>query len=231
MEKQKKWQFFLILAVVALTLYNILPTIFYYSKPLKSPITERQAEELSLAIVKRVDQLESDAKDWLSSYCNLIQAKPQSILSSRSNLILTFTKNEEASRFRKLFPRAGSLIPFVPAQLTLAPQENSSKEVIIQRRIPVRLDAKSFAFAEKGSSLYKELTIDRAAQVALSLAGPSESALALHSLDPRFLEPLAFQINSIAELSEKNKAVVPPPFKRSSPPSTRCAIKSKKIPH
>ncbi len=43
MEKQKKWQFYLIIAVIVLTIYNILPTVFYYSKPLKSPIDAKQS--------------------------------------------------------------------------------------------------------------------------------------------------------------------------------------------
>ena len=30
MEKQKRWQLVLILTVLLLTLYNILPTVFYY---------------------------------------------------------------------------------------------------------------------------------------------------------------------------------------------------------
>src|SRR5690606_37438727 len=136
---------------------------------------------------KRVEQLEIDAKEWLKSYCQLIQVKPQSITSQGSNLVVAFAKSEEAARLRKLLPRAGSLIPFVPAQLSLPQQEESSKEVIVQRRIPIHLNSQSFAFAPKGSPLYKELMIDRAAQVALALAGPSESALALASLDPRFV--------------------------------------------
>ena len=42
MEKQKRWQFYLIIAVLVLTLYNILPTIFFYSKPLN--VSDRCSE-------------------------------------------------------------------------------------------------------------------------------------------------------------------------------------------
>ncbi len=205
MEKQKKWQLFLILAVVALTLYNILPTIFYYCRPLKSPITESRGLEIASSIVKRVDCLESDAKEWLSSFCELIHVKPLYIQSDAQNMTIAFAKSEEAARFRNMVPRAGSLIPFVPAQLSLAPQNESTKEVIVQRHVPVHLEKDDFSFAAKNSPLYREVIIDRAAQVAYALAGPSESAFALASGDPRHLETLALQINFIAELSETHK--------------------------
>ena len=49
MEKQKRWQFYLILAVLVLTLYNILPTLFYYTKPLGAPIDQSRAEKIAEA--------------------------------------------------------------------------------------------------------------------------------------------------------------------------------------
>ena len=47
MEKQKTWQRYFIAAIILLTLYNILPTVFFYSKPLKSPIDEPRAKKNS----------------------------------------------------------------------------------------------------------------------------------------------------------------------------------------
>jgi SecD/SecF fusion protein len=207
MEKQKKWQFFLILAVIALTVYNILPTVFYYCKPLKSPISETQANEISASIVHRLDRLESQSKEWLASFCDLLQLKPQSIAEKGQNFVVTFTKTEEAAKFRKFLPRAGSLIPFVPAQLGLSQQEDNVKEVVVQTRLPLHLDPSFFSFAAKDSPLYRELILDRAAQIAYALAGPSDAARALSNPDPRYLESLALQINSIAELAENNKSV------------------------
>jgi SecD/SecF fusion protein len=207
MEKQKKWQFFLILAVLALTIYNILPTVFYYCKPLKSPINQTQADEIATSIEKRVHQLESESISWLSSFCELLNVKPQSITPDSQNLRVTFAKSEEAAKFRRFLPRAGSLIPFVPAQLSLAPQEENSKEVIVQRHVSTHLDKNFFAFAPKDSALYRELMIDRAAQIAYALAGPSEAAYAISSQNPRYLETLASQINSISDMTEVNKTV------------------------
>lgn len=203
MEKQKKWQLFLILAVIVLTFHNILPTLFYYLKPLKSPINQTQAEEISHSIEERLDTLEKGSKEWVEAYCELLRIKPQSIELKGLNWVVTFAKIEEAAKFRQLLPRAGSLIPFVPAQLKVAAQEELGKEVLVQRRIPAHLEQKYFSFAPKGSPLYREFILDRAAQVAYALAGPSEQAFALGTLDERYLEPLAFQINAIAELKDQ----------------------------
>lgn len=208
MEKQKKWQFFLILTVIALTLYNIFPTLFYYLKPLGQSIVESQAMDIAASIEKRVARLEIESKEWLQSFCQLIHAHPQSIEKSGQNFVVRFAKSEDANRFRKLLPRAGSLIPFGPAQLGLAPQETENvKEVIVASRISARLDSDLFAFAPKGSPLYREIMIDRAAQIAYALAGPSEAALALNSKDPRFLEPLAYQIQAIHEIEKSQKTI------------------------
>ena len=79
MEKQKRWQFYLIVAVLVLTLYNILPTIFYYSKPLSAPIDAPRAESIAQTIVDRVNVLERESKEWIASFCRLLGIKPLSI--------------------------------------------------------------------------------------------------------------------------------------------------------
>jgi len=79
MGKQKKWQLYLIIAVIVLTIYNILPTVFYYSKPLKSPIDDKHSSAIAEQIVTRVNALELQAKEWLDSFCNLLKVKPLSI--------------------------------------------------------------------------------------------------------------------------------------------------------
>lgn len=52
MLKKKNWQLYLILVVIALTIYNILPTVFYYSKPLKSAITKERAFDIQSKLHK-----------------------------------------------------------------------------------------------------------------------------------------------------------------------------------
>lgn len=208
MEKQNKWQFFLILTVITLTFYNIFPTIFYYFKPLKAPIVEAQAKDIAKGIEKRLHQLERDSKDWIQSYCNLLATKPQAIEKSGKNWVVCFAKSEEANRFRQYLPRAGALISNPAAQLGIAPQiSDNPKEVVVSTHFSVDLTKDHFVYAPKDSELYREIVIDRASQIAFALAGPSEAAYALLSQDPRVIEPLAFQIQAIAELESHSKSV------------------------
>ena len=75
MEKQKRWQFYLIIAVLVITLYNILPTIFFYSKPLQAPIDAPKAEHVASAIIQRVNDLEEGSKEWLASFWQTFRDK------------------------------------------------------------------------------------------------------------------------------------------------------------
>src|SRR3990167_4891384 len=142
MNKSRKWQFTFILTVIALTVYNILPTLFFYSKPLKSPI--RETEDLACAkeISERVDSLEKNALDWVKAFCKNIQVTPSSISMNPSSpdlISVKFLKSEEATRLRETLPRSGSLIPFSPASLHLSSGVEDPKEVFIQRKIATKL--------------------------------------------------------------------------------------------
>lgn len=209
MEKQKRWQLYLILAVIVLTIYNILPTIIYYSKPLKSPIDAKQAEVVAEGIVSRVNSLENDSKDWLASFSKLLGVKPVSIeLKDKDPGLfeVTFSNPRDAAIFKRFLPRAGVLIPFVPAQLSLSPEsaEIDSPTVLVSREIAVHLDPKNidklFKFSPKYGSngeiepLYREIVYDRAMQLALGFGGPSRTAWQLTALSENTTDPQYDQI-------------------------------------
>lgn len=191
MEKQKRWQFYLILAVVILTLYNILPTIFYYTKPLKAPIDQPRAENLSLEIISRVDALEPEAVDWLNAFSKLLQVKPESIELNKKDprlVELKFASAKEVELFKRFLPQAGQLIPFVPAQLELdqASVNPGTNTITVQRQIGVRLDpvnrSSVFQYTPKYDEngkiapLYRQLVNDRIEQMALAFGGASIAA-------------------------------------------------------
>lgn len=198
MEKQKRWQFYVILAVLLLTLYNILPTVFYYSKPLKAPIDAPRAENVASSIMDRVNNLAVDSKEWLHSFTNLLGIKPISIDLDPANtgLIQVAFKNEQdAALFKRLLPRAGSMIPFLPAQLELSPENPSTdtSRVYVQRNVDFILDpnemdqlfqyAPKYDAANQISEQYREIIDDRITQIAKSIAGPSKSAVQLLAID------------------------------------------------
>ncbi len=229
MEKQKKWQRYLILVVVLLTIYNILPTVFFYAKPLKSSIDEKRAKDVAEHIVERVNALEPQAEDWLKSFCKLLKVSPQNIILQPEQpqfISITFKNLEDANKFRQYLPRAGALISFVPAQLSLYDsQDTVSKTVVIERRIPVHFDGKNlnqytefalkFDAQNNPTPLYRGLVEDRARQVALAFVGPSENALYVQAIiDARneghsqeLLIQLAQNILSFTRIYPENSAV------------------------
>lgn len=195
MEKQKRWQFYLIVAVTVLTLFNILPTIFFYTKPLKDPIDQPRAENVALGIVERVNALEGDAVEWLYSFSNLLHLKPESVTLKKDDpgtIEVVFNNAEDASIFKRFLPRAGTLIPFVPSQLSLHPGEGlNNKSVLVSREINVHLDPNEIKnqfhyFAkydgEKISKDYLTFIDERAVQIASGLTGPSVAGLQLQAI-------------------------------------------------
>ncbi len=191
MKKQKRWQFALIAVVVILTIYNILPTINFYTRPLKSPIEEKQATVIAKGAMERVNTLEGDALDWIKSYNKLLKLKGASVSLDADNpqlIHVEYGSVEDANVMRSKLPRAGSLIPFVPAQLSLIPHEKEveSSTVTIQRNIPIHFDTSKsqeyFKFTKKQdvtgaiTPLYRDIVDDRLMQLGLAVGGISENA-------------------------------------------------------
>ncbi len=202
MDKHKRWQSLLIIAVIALTVYNILPTVFFYTKPLSSPIDQSKATSIAAASMERVNSLEKESVEWLQSYCKLLSVKPKAIkldASTPQMITVSFDKKEEAKKLERFLPRAGNLIPFYPASLALDPREmddaangfveeaNDGRfQVHILRKIPVHFEKNQvenfFTFAEKfdaegkPTAVYQELLQDRLAEVSYAVGGASENS-------------------------------------------------------
>ncbi|MCB1180684.1 MAG: protein translocase subunit SecD [Chlamydiia bacterium] len=196
MEKRKRWQLFLILGVIVLTIYNILPTIFFYAKPLKRPVGEKEAMEVASKIAKRVNDLEGFTLSWLKAQSKNLKLTPLSIALDPDNPRLakvTFRTPEDARFFSETLHRAGSLIPFVPAQLSPSSGGENSTTVTVLRRIGVHLDEKNlrelFTYIPKENEQgeltqeYRNLVSGRALQLALGFGGQSNSAAFLLSLE------------------------------------------------
>ncbi len=230
MEKQKRWQTVLIITVLALTLYNILPTLFYYAKPLHSPIEEKQALAIASDATTRVNELEAFSEKWLRSYCKLLNIKPQKVWLDTKNpqfVSITFASTNDATRFSQTFPHAGNLIPFVPAQLSLVEDSDAvqSKTVLIKRKIPLHLETNSpeeyFQFSFKKDAqgaptpLYRAVIEDRVLQLGTALGGTSENAALAkavidHPNDARLQDTavsLAENITSFSQLFGQESAV------------------------
>ena len=197
MEKQKRWQFYLILTVILLTLYNILPTIFYYTKPLHQAVNEQKAKEVALDITSRVNDLETDSKEWLKSFAKLLRVNATSIESQANDpriIEVAFNSPQEAAVFRRFLPKAGALIPFVPAQLDVdvSSKAYDDRKVLVVRRMGIKLDPleadKLFSYVPRydaegdPTEEFKNLVYDRAAQLAVAFGGQNRTSAILAAL-------------------------------------------------
>ena len=61
MKKKTKWQLTLIITVLVLTLYNILPTLLFYTKPLNAPIDAAGSQKVITSMMSRVNSLQEEA--------------------------------------------------------------------------------------------------------------------------------------------------------------------------
>lgn len=231
MEKQKRWQGYLILVVILLTLYNILPTVFYYTKPLRAPIDTQRAEAVAESAVERVNNLESESEAWLAAFCRLLGIKNETIQLDPQDprfFQIAFTNERDATLFRRFLPRAGALIPFVPAQLELLPTGSNSadaKNVTVMRQIGVHIDPKELQklfhftakYAEDGTitPFYRDLVYDRVRTLALAFGGPSRNAIQVaaavaHPEDASYDEvviAIAREINDFAKVTPVDSAL------------------------
>ena len=195
MEKLKKGHLILILAVVVLTIYNVLPTLIYYSKPLSKPINQKQAYQIAQQATDRLDGMQKESVDWLTSFTKHLGLKPKSIQSidrTPQLIEVSFFRPDQAKKFRALLPRAGAMIPFASAQLSLAPGINDNPtKVIVERKIGFNAkkdylkDFISYVPKKEDNKLtdsYKNLVNDRFAQLAVSFAGRSSNGELLKSL-------------------------------------------------
>jgi len=216
MEKQKRWQLLVILAVCLLTLYNILPTIIYYSKPLKKPIDEQYSVQVADQIAERVNLLENEAVEWTYAFSNLLRVNPKQVAIDKNDPSLvkvTFANEKDRKTFAKFLPKAGSLIPFVPAQLSLLQETASDNSVTMLRNIGYKFNPseqqKLFRFAPKVvngkiSDFYFELVSDRFTSIAQVLGGTSpqvQEALAVLE-QKEDVEATLFLARKIAKISE-----------------------------
>ncbi len=230
MEKQKPWQFYLILAVLLLTLYNILPTIFYYTKPLKSPINEKRSENISESISARVNTLEEESTAWLKSFSSLLGIKPKEITlrpETPQLIDVVFNSANDANLFSRFLPQAGARINFVPAQLELYAEPQGDK-VTVARQVGIHFNPeenkKLFDFAPKFDQagavtpLYRDIVYDRASQIALGFSGPSKEAVQLaaiaeHTQDSAYDDLIVSIAKEIVEV-EKSLGAKSPVVKR-----------------
>lgn len=161
--------------------------------------------EVAQGIAQRVNSLEEFTLSWLKAQSRHLGLKPIKIALDPQDprlASITFKKPEDAQLFAQTLFRAGSLIPFVPAQLS--PDIRSFGEdvstVIVQRKVGMKFNSKElnsyFQFIPKQlenealNPVYQHLIADRAAPIALGF-GKMTSQLNLQDMSDEALVRLA----------------------------------------
>ena len=244
MAKNTRWQLFVILLVLAWTLYNIFPTILYYTKPLSRPVHQDEVLKIEQNILERLKEKPQDTIDYLKSFCSLVNVHPVSIVADPNDttfITLTLKNAEETNLVRKLLPQAGAVIPEKSAQISIIGVDGNT--VKIARRpgltLPSEKEQPFFTFVEKkvndtASPQYRALVKERFIPIALAASRPTEQSFsntaAIEFHDKKALLETAQYIvevsTSLKPVPEIQKRILQYLFTANSPNTSPAALQS-----
>lgn len=196
----------LVTSALCFTLYNTLPSVFFYSKPISSYPSKNDTatilEEWNDTLVKN----EEEIKNWLKAYSkglniNLIKISP--LENSRKTLILDFSSSNEAALFEKYFSKASSHLPYKNLKLYIAAKDDST--IYLIKNTPGIYNLSNFSnyvqSIEKGAytKQYKEIISTRLEKIQAIACTIDPIDLHLNSLK-NFAKANANKNNSDAEL-------------------------------
>ena len=138
-----KWKKIFTCSVLAFTLYNLLPSVFYYSKPLSDPISFKQASEVLNDWERASLAHEKEISDWitqLSYRLNIPSVTIHKLKECPRTLSLEFSSAEEAALFEKNFPEAIANAPYKNYKMQIASSED--KTVYLVKKFPSPISIK-----------------------------------------------------------------------------------------
>ena len=206
MEKRKKWHFYLILSVLVFALYNIIPTIIYYSRPLYKVIDSKEAYNIAHKVVSQVEKDKEFLLEEINKIISCLKLSPTSIRflgQSKSMVEVSFSSEEEAENLatsliygEKTF--VGSSLPLFLDNVYI--NEKNSNCVIISSKNFLSLSKDQFSFIpkmqdKKFSSTYLDFLENKSDQIVyatLNVANCSccEEHTNIHQENYSFLEDL-----------------------------------------
>lgn len=162
----------LVAFALCFTLYNTLPSIFFYTKSLDAHPSKKQAISLvknwQASLVKQDEEL----KSWLFSYANTLEVhllKISSIEKAQKILALEFATPKDAALFERYFQKATSHLPFKNIKLALAAKDESSIYLIKNTFHPSSIDNISYYTAPVENNAfskdYKKVITSRIASI------------------------------------------------------------------
>ena len=199
MRQKSRWPLFFIGTVLFLTIYNILPTLFFYSKPLDKAISTKKATQIAENSLQRVNNLKEESTLWITSFCDLLEIEKPDVALYDINpqyLSITFTNENAYKKFKKYLPNAGALIPFYPSELHLSSlsdtitdssmvNEKSKFNILVQTNIPIifkkeKMDQYFSTITKqrdgKPTEQYKEIVLERFINLTKAISSTSTVA-------------------------------------------------------
>lgn len=171
---RKKWKLAVILGALSLTLYHVLPTVFYYSHGVESPIDARRAGHVARSITERLQKETNSSNEWVKSFAKLspTKGKISEDVTAPNEISFNFKEIEEARVFAYHAMLAGANYPFEPMRLGVKDVDLTSQgaKVTLFRRaggeLSIGKESDFFGFCprlENGqvSENFSQLMLDR----------------------------------------------------------------------
>ncbi len=156
-----KWKKIFTCSVFAFTLYNLLPSVFYYSKPLSDPISFKQASEVLNDWEKASSSHEKETSDWITQLgyrLNIPSITIQNLKDCPRTLSLEFSNVDEAALFEKKFPEAIANAPYKNYKMQIAASEDKTLYLVKKFPSPISIK-KDTLYIQAGSNLDSDINL------------------------------------------------------------------------
>lgn len=185
LEKRKKWHSYLIFFVLVFALYNVIPTIIYYSKPLNKTIDSKEASTIVERIVTKVEEDRGFVSQQVNKLISCLKISPKSVQflgKSKSIVDIELSSVQDAKSLvasliygEKTLP-VGSLPLFID---NVSINEKDVSHVTISSRNFLSISKDQFTFIpkkqnEKFSSAYLSFIESKSDQIVYTILNIAE---------------------------------------------------------
>lgn len=201
---------FLAGSALCFTLYNTLPSVFFYTKASELYPSKKDASKIFNKWNESVNEQKTNIESWLSSYSkglNLNLLKISSLQNSEKTLILDFNSAKEASTFEKYFSQAMTNFPYKGIKLHIAGKDDSTIYLITNTFFPKSLDHFSSYITPLG-----KVRNDEEYKKIISSRIESIKKIAMR-LDPLDLQLLSQKTSSKGAIKKDELLTILKPFK------------------
>lgn len=132
-----KWKKIFLASTLCITLYNTLPSAFYYSRQLDKPLSKQESKKMLSSWNETLAQHNKDIYEWLVSFTHALKLDHVSISAvthSQRCLKIEFKNQKDSETFEKYFAKAIEHLPYKEYQLELCSKKNNS--IFLTKKFP-----------------------------------------------------------------------------------------------